>query len=1627
MPTKSSRNARKNKASNISRQSSLPSSIEPSPLPSAPNSPAQRQLPTPLPELEIEEEAIYNIHKRTVDPHEDYRSTTHNVTSDKDRIRSSRGWNRGRNSLDDMPPTIDIKSELAIYDEDVFPAAALGSSPSPLIDFGGAVLPALDNVKVDTHKPLDIPTHHHHSVYGYGDADTYSLDSGPASYKSPPFIQAELSDEEDERRDETSPSPLPTRPRLLEDTAGDVDDDIRFSVGHTRSPTIPIRTVSSSHRSRPSLSISRSPSSPPGSSSALFSPISARSPVTASVTASVSTAASNTLGSLSRTIRNYTSFNPIPIGNAVPYPPQVSRPVSFGRFSGVQEGTGGRVEQEYEREYERDEYHRYDDGRWGEGEGTGTGTGYGYTPSNPPIRTPVVPNTPVVPDRQGAWRNQQARLLQERERASGGKPVGAPLVQHRPSRSLGSVLPEEVGVNSSSGLSQTLRGHNRDGFDYPSASGDDVDSVSWSRWDSVGSGKAKRTLLILGYTAGIQIWDTTNLGSVKEVLNLNFNTLAVDATLSSSLSASLFEDAEEWRNSRVVAGAVIPAAPTASRRGSGKKGQDGHQEEGPLLGLLLRPVVTPPMDSPRSKFVVYSLKSHQVVEKLEVSGLGERFECNEKFIVISTSSPPTLHIASATSLQVLHSISSSSLASYAPPPPTMASSTSYPPTNTSVPLAGQPKLHLLSTSDTPNVQLPRPVFALSGRLLVYATPPSNTGYSTLAARRGSSGSSTGSGPSPSSFSSTGGFQGRHQGTGGSPSNAFALPNISELTRSVQGRIPTTQAELGSAALKVGGSVLSGMRFLGGKAVEAAKSRIGGGVDGGVGLGAGEGGGVRVSRSAPSDGAGSAGDGLGARNEERVRRRLSNLGLSPVDGDGHGPGPVQVVKGGGSLFALPQTKTRQERGSLVRVVDLSELLAPRSAGAKRELPSAGSSPVTVVEFIASRSQPIASLTFSADGCTLFAVPKDGQVTKVWSVKPAPSVLRSVAKGGGDDEGFGRGGDDGDAGGGNPNALGSATHLYDLRRGVTSGVIEGVEVLKDGLLVGVTTRNRTVHVFPVNPYGGKSDVASHVDGRVRNPGARPLPNKVHLHPIVRIRGSRTDAESNLPRELAPLAFAFVNQNDNVSLPPSLAPNLRPAGSSLPSASPRIASSALPPSSPKPSPRTRFGARSRHQDALLFDSADGTMYLERITMESRPKDGGAVATSFSSVSTSLTSGFASISSSLPGMGGAGPLSRSVSSSVSDRSGGMANLAKQHSERERQQGGVGGVKTEEGLELVGTCSVLATWNLVRGVGWNEIRVPISVEGGDIGRSDSKADDEFLAQAELTTYSSSHQVLPRTIYLSHQFSFYTLGEDYHALIRRYHLNVTGTKIEVRKDIPVQAFTSSGGADSNNELFLDGFGSPASPSRQIAGPRSSFDEPLASALAGDMDFARIQRSETVLPMYPNGVPARQSKSLIPSSIPIKGVGSVAAGLGDGVSGGLDRIRQGIRRQGARIGSRNSAVIDPGMPFEFEEEEADEFMAPRISTGPSQSAQRSLSNSIHTDLDDDVVGHVDEEIWGEGGWDTQDRQAIEDEEQFQTISKTVGPPSNLAEGRKGSTASITTSQPQSLTKSTQKKKSSSKRK
>jgi hypothetical protein len=95
-----------------------------------------------------------------------------------------------------------------------------------------------------------------------------------------------------------------------------------------------------------------------------------------------------------------------------------------------------------------------------------------------------------------------------------------------------------------------------------------------------------------------------------------------------------------------------------------------------------------------------------------------------------------------------------------------------------------------------------------------------------------------------------------------------------------------------------------------------------------------------------------------------------------------------------------------------------------------------------------------------------------------------------------------------------------------------------------------------------------------------------------------------------------------------------------------------------------------------------------------------------------------------------------------------------------------------------------------------------------------------------------------------------------------------------------------------------------------------------------------------------------------------------------------------RVRSPKLGPRASGDWDVhgDVLLEFDEE-VDDFMAPRA-VDPSV-ARRNADNG----MDDDIVGKVDEEIW-DGGWDNQDRQAVE-EEQFHANSIAQYAPDDLA--------------------------------
>ncbi|RDB17454.1 hypothetical protein Hypma_001642 [Hypsizygus marmoreus] len=274
-------------------------------------------------------------------------------------------------------------------------------------------------------------------------------------------------------------------------------------------------------------------------------------------------------------------------------------------------------------------------------------------------------------------------------------------------------------------------------------------------------------------------------------------------------------------------------------------------------------------------------------------------------------------------------------------------------------------------------------------------------------------------------------------------------------------LPSTQAELGTAALRVGGSVLSGMRTLGGLAVSAARSRVAGSGSGAGGERSGSGNGSGVgrffSRSAPEGVV--TGGAWGRRREVEERQRESDRERW-YSNSSSSPGT-----GGNSPAYRHHANSTSEGGYFVTVIDLAPL-----AGA-----SHASSPTLVAEFMVSKDKQITRLAFSSDGCTLIIVPRDGHTLQTFQIRPVPPFAPFVDTPNDDTRAKRH------SGIGPPARTSPPWHVYNLRRGRTSAVVEGVEWAGDGRWIAIGTRKRrTLSYSPRDFFGGGSEAYESILG-------------------------------------------------------------------------------------------------------------------------------------------------------------------------------------------------------------------------------------------------------------------------------------------------------------------------------------------------------------------------------------------------------------------------------------------------------------------------------------------------------------------------------------------------------------------
>ena len=180
-----------------------------------------------------------------------------------------------------------------------------------------------------------------------------------------------------------------------------------------------------------------------------------------------------------------------------------------------------------------------------------------------------------------------------------------------------------------------------------------------------------------------------------------------------------------------------------------------------------------------------------------------------------------------------------------------------------------------------------------------------------------------------------------------------------------------------------------------------------------------------------------------------------------------------------------------------------------------------------------------------------------------------------------------------------------------------------------------------------------------------------------------------------------------------------------------------------------------------------------------------------------------------------------------------------------------------------------------------------------------------------------------------------------------------------------------------SESFVSGSSVPSQ-----SGFVSSFDEPLASALSGDL--RQLNPSPPVIPMYPNGPSSRLYRNPIP-------IRHVAAGISDGMSEGFGRLRREIGKvRSPRLAPKRDSM-SASVPLEFDEEDED-FISPGgacserdgdvTSRGTSREDAATLSTPS-TGLEPLPVEDEADNTWY--GWEAEDKLAVEEIEQFDDIA------------------------------------------
>ncbi len=266
-------------------------------------------------------------------------------------------------------------------------------------------------------------------------------------------------------------------------------------------------------------------------------------------------------------------------------------------------------------------------------------------------------------------------------------------------------------------------------------------------------------------------------------------------------------------------------------------------------------------------------------------------------------------------------------------------------------------------------------------------------------------------------------------------------------------------------------------------------------------------------------------------------------------------------------------------------------------------------------------------------------------------------------------------------------------------------------------------------------------------------------------------------------------------------------------------------------------------------------------------------------------------------------------------------------------------------------------------------------------------------------------------MYSSHQFNFYSLGNDWHVQLRQTQFDIASEKLAVRKEVEITSRDpkiASPPRPPPARLMSEeheAFDQSTGPSSLPAMTASIMENPLQTALQTNIDPS--QTSPSVIPSFPNAFkPSSWRDSTI---VPVR---QVATSVADGVGEGLGRIKREITK--ARVTSMNKDDDVP--PLKFDDDAGEAF--DRDGPLPSYDEHRMVEPLRHPRLES--VDDTASEAWSAP--DEEMQRALDEEARFDEI----GVSAFVREDAEADRLALSTISNASMTKSVSKKKGKGKK-